>query len=758
VSVQGDMVRKMTSRARIGAVALAMLLAGSAAACESSTPSGPPSQLVGGSGGTPVATAATVHPPELALANVATDRQRAVGARIGPAGGTVAATGADGTTYALAIPADALAVDTVIGVYPVTHLAGLPTGNSLTAGVQFTPDGLILRRPATLTVTLPAGASATGLSGVGWSGDGAQIHAAPVIASAQAVTLDVFHFSGGGVGTVPLQPLACASEDWACEINVLQFEVSRDAPQPNARSLLMTDLRQFSGVVEDAFREAAAEIGGTATTPPNPLDEDTFALPYEVFLRELAVVRVLLDDPTFGVDPEMGRLRAEAATFTRNWFDVENEQCRNHAGDASLEVAVNWASVAMDEATTRASDWSIATAANKLDLETLLNDACVQVVIDPGRRYTATGPGTNGSIELDLGFTVGGGPLVIRDLRHFVHVVVTYTGDSLELVDQDATDGHVSVPDIRWPDGVDPVRFDVRATLVENVDGAVVPTKLARFDRVTKSTASKIAYTVAVTGGEHIEVVDSDGANPTSLTNGPHDSSPAWAPDRSRIAFVRESSIWSIKADGTDLQQLTSGAGDSAPAWSPDGSQIAFQRLPTGATGVGFLTFMDADGGNVRETGVQSRYGITWAPDGKQLAYSTQDPVPMTRQIGGKDVFFSPNRIFIYDIASATSTKLVTHACEPWGAALPDWSPDGTSIVFLCAREGPKPTQIATMTPSGGGFSVLWTAPNDSGYWASWAPDSQRVAIAGGQNGVMIVGGSGGTIASGRVGQLDWAP
>src|SRR4029078_5769507 len=65
----------------------------------------------------------------------------------------------------------------------------------------------------------------------------------------------------------------------------------------------------------------------------------------------------------------------------------------------------------------------------------------------------------------------------------------------------------------------------------------------------------------------------------------------------SRIAFIRDDNVFTVKPHGSAVRQLTSLPADTGAAfdaWSPDGRQIAFDRFPPDAPAQ--LWAMNADG------------------------------------------------------------------------------------------------------------------------------------------------------------------
>lgn len=112
---------------------------------------------------------------------------------------------------------------------------------------------------------------------------------------------------------------------------------------------------------------------------------------------------------------------------------------------------------------------------------------------------------------------------------------------------------------------------------------------------------SKIAFTSYRTGNAEIWVMNPDGSSQTDISNNPaNDGGSEWSPDGKMIAFKSDrndgiSRIWVMSADGSNLQQLSNppnGLSDFFPAWSPDGTKIAFVREALS------ILVMNADGSN----------------------------------------------------------------------------------------------------------------------------------------------------------------
>jgi Tol biopolymer transport system component len=141
---------------------------------------------------------------------------------------------------------------------------------------------------------------------------------------------------------------------------------------------------------------------------------------------------------------------------------------------------------------------------------------------------------------------------------------------------------------------------------------------------------------------EEIYVMDADGTNQVRLTdNAASDRNPAFSPnpDGSRIAFTSTrvpsgSDIFVMGAvdsdndgNGDNLVRFTGAQSDSSPAWSPDGTKIAFQSGRDDPQGDIYV--MDA----APESGTNNALRLTdttegdfepnWSPDGSKIVFTS---------------------------------------------------------------------------------------------------------------------------------------
>ena len=128
------------------------------------------------------------------------DASRAVTQRIPTTGGTLAATGADGSLFTLEIPAGAFLSDQDVTMTPVTVIQGLPLSGGLAAAVHLEPEGILLYEYATLTIVPAAAPPLDQVVTFSYQGEGAEFFLEPPLPLAGSLRLPVLHLSGYGIG------------------------------------------------------------------------------------------------------------------------------------------------------------------------------------------------------------------------------------------------------------------------------------------------------------------------------------------------------------------------------------------------------------------------------------------------------------------------------------------------------------------------------------------------------------------------------
>jgi hypothetical protein len=131
--------------------------------------------------------------------SIKTDDGAAAAQVLSSDGGTLTASGADGTKYELTIPVGALSAPTPIRMTPLTAVEGMPFGTGAPLGVVLEPDGLRLADVATLTITPTAPMPADQQIFFGFQGAAHELGFAAPVVDSSALEIMVTHFSGYGV-------------------------------------------------------------------------------------------------------------------------------------------------------------------------------------------------------------------------------------------------------------------------------------------------------------------------------------------------------------------------------------------------------------------------------------------------------------------------------------------------------------------------------------------------------------------------------
>jgi acid phosphatase type 7 len=117
------------------------------------------------------------------------------------------------------------------------------------------------------------------------------------------------------------------------------------------------------------------------------------------------------------------------------------------------------------------------------------------------------------------------------------------------------------------------------------------------------SHSGKIAFVRTLSGNNEIYTMNPDGSGLRRVTSrSAQDTSPSWSPDSGKISFVSNGDVYTVRPDGGGLQRLTTGGGLD-PSFAPDGSKIAFVR---GSAGDREVHVMNTDGSGVQKLTTES--------------------------------------------------------------------------------------------------------------------------------------------------------
>jgi Tol biopolymer transport system component len=122
--------------------------------------------------------------------------------------------------------------------------------------------------------------------------------------------------------------------------------------------------------------------------------------------------------------------------------------------------------------------------------------------------------------------------------------------------------------------------------------------------------------------------------------------------------------------------------------------------------------------------------GVSWSPDGEQLALSLGE-------LGGNSSYIG---FHVIDLRTGTDRHIPAQAMVPtFGCFTPSyltWSPDGKLLAYTCRDMGVGPSargSIYTIRPDGTGRRILTTHTFELAFSPTWSPDGKQIAFSTGE-------------------------
>ena len=205
-----------------------------------------------------------------------------------------------------------------------------------------------------------------------------------------------------------------------------------------------------------------------------------------------------------------------------------------------------------------------------------------------------------------------------------------------------------------------------------------------------------------------------------------------------RGAVGSDMELWAMSPDGSARRRLTRNhVPDDDGDWSPDGRRIVYtswQDSTVGGTSLRSDIFvMNADGGGSHRLydAAYSAQHARWSPDGAQVAFEVFD------------VAFRSSRVWLVNADGSDP-----HPLTPAGNFSPEWSPDGSRLLYLSERAPRDRWTMYTIRPDGSDERQVAgdEACTANVFAPRWSPDGSRIAYtcdAGSQTSLWMIGANG---------------
>ena len=228
---------------------------------------------------------------------------------------------------------------------------------------------------------------------------------------------------------------------------------------------------------------------------------------------------------------------------------------------------------------------------------------------------------------------------------------------------------------------------------------------------------TKISFSGKVGRFKELFVMDLDGNNTQQLTDDRGLAvSSSWSPDSSKVIFTnyrdRRPDLFTMRLRGKKLSRLTNNTNLEVGAkYSKDGSKI-ITSVTSGKKSD--LVLMDDDGDVIKK--ITSNYSTIdvspdWSPDGSKIVFTSN-------RSNGMPQIYTMN-------ADGSSIRRISYVASKYCTS-PVWSPKGDKIAFVCRSEN-RHHIFVTNTDGRNPIQLTAIGSNED---PSWSPDGRYLIFA----------------------------